>query len=216
MVGDDFPRDITALDVIAEVQNENFERATIEDGIYNHHVAFLDISPAPKPALACEAKSALVLPVSVFAGGITEVGGMRYAATKGGIKSGYHLSKNRKIMNMVDVVNYNNESRTVYISAEIEYLPGKASGYLNARQERVDPGLCGGQQGLFIHPPEGVNKFSVNSSGIVIAREGWFVNAKGHVHGNFPRSKSLNHFKAEILSRWWRERRPEGERQGRV
>ena len=79
---------------------------------------------------------------------------------------------------MIDVVNYNNVERNVYISAEVEYISGKAAGYINARQERVDPGMCGGESGVNIHPPKGVAKFSVKSNGIVVARSGYIVNMR--------------------------------------
>jgi len=83
---------------------------------------------------------------------------------------------------MLDAVNYNDVERTVYVKGEIEYLPGKAEGYIDARQERVDPGLCGGPNGASIRPPKGQTKFTVNSTGIVVARDGYIVNMKGHVH----------------------------------
>jgi len=182
MVDDDFPRDITTLEVSAELQDEKFQRTDTKDGIYNHHIVFMDLSPSPAPAFACEGRAAKMTSPSVYIAGATEVGNMRFAATKGDIKSGYYLTKDRKVTNMIDVINYNNVERTVYVSAEIEYIPGKAPGYLDARQERVDPGMCGGPNGAAIHPPKGVSKFSVNSTGIVVARDGYLVNIRGHVH----------------------------------
>jgi hypothetical protein len=177
MVDDDFPRDIMVLETQSEVQDETFKRADTKDGIYNHHNVFMDLSMPPAGALSCEsAKPHMDLPVSVFMAGATEVGEMTFAAVSGDVKSGYYLTNNRRILNMIDVVNYNNKERTVYVSAEIEYLPGKPAGYLDARQERVDPGMCGGESGVSIHPPKGVQKFSVNSTGIVVARDGYILN----------------------------------------
>lgn len=71
--------------------------------------------------------------------GATETGGMRFAATEGNIKSGYYLPKGRKVMNMIDVINYNDVERTVYVSAEIEYLPGKVPGYLDGKYYDASP-----------------------------------------------------------------------------
>jgi hypothetical protein len=177
MVDDDFPSDITVLETKSEVQDEKFQRADLKDGIYNHHNVFMDLSKAPAPAFSCESgKPHGEIPVSVFMAGATEVGEMTFAATSGDVKSGYYLPKNRRMLNMIDVVNYNNVERNVYVSAEIEYLPGKAPGYLEARQERIDPGMCGGESGIAIHPPRGVQKFSVNSTGVVVARDGYMVN----------------------------------------
>jgi hypothetical protein len=108
--------------------------------------------------------------------GATETGNIAYASKKEDIKTGYYMSKDRKVMNMIDVVNYNNVEKTVYTSSEIEYLPGKAAGYLDTQQQLIDPGTCGGPQGAAIHPPVGVQKFSVNGTGIVIAKDGYILN----------------------------------------
>jgi hypothetical protein len=184
MVDDDFPRDITVLQTISELQDENFKRADTKDGIYNHHNVFMDFAPPPAGAFACDnGQKAATIPMSVFMAGATEAGELTYAAAPGAaVKSAYYLAKNRQIINMIDVVNYNNVERTVYVQGEIEYLPGKQEGYLEARQERVDPGMCGGQKGGQIHPPKGQTKFSVNGTNIIMARDGWFINQRGHVH----------------------------------
>jgi hypothetical protein len=178
MVDDDFPRDITVLETTSHVQDENFKRADTKDGIYNHHNVFMDLAKPPAPAFSCEnGRKALEVPMSVFMAGATEVGELIFAGAPGSsVKSGYYLTKTRQMLNLIDVINYNNVERTVYVQAEIEYLPGKVEGYLDARQERVDPGMCGGQNGAFIRPPKGQTRFSVNSTGIIVARDGYLVN----------------------------------------
>lgn len=184
MVDSDFPADVTVLDTISELQDENFKRADTKDGIYNHHNVFMDFAKPPAAAFSCATgKAPRQLPMSVFMAGATEVGGLSYTAAPGSnIKTGYYLGKDRKVLNIIDVVNYNNVERSVYVSGEIEYLPGKVEGYIDTRQERVDPGLCGGPNGAAIHPPKGQSKFMVNSTGIVAARNGYIVNMRGHVH----------------------------------
>jgi hypothetical protein len=177
LVDDDFPRDVTVLQTFSQVEDENFKRAEISEGIYNHHNVFMDFTKPPPGAFACESgKVPKEAPMSVFMAGATEVGNMTFAAESETIKTGYYLSKGRNMLNMLDVVNYNNVEKTVYITGEIEYLPGKVDGYIDTRQERVDPGLCGGPSGVAIHPPKGVQKFTVNSTGIILARSGYIVN----------------------------------------
>lgn len=185
MVDDDFPSDITVLETVSTLTDENFKRADTKDGIYNHHNIFMDYASPPASAFGCDngRKPAGILPMSVFMAGSTEEGGMTFAAPPGSsVKSAYYLTKDRKILNMIDVINYNNVERTVYVVGEIEYLPGKQEGYLEARQERVDPGLCGGPDGSMIHAPKGQTKFSVNSTNIVFARDGYMINQRGHMH----------------------------------
>ncbi|TID18936.1 putative amidase [Venturia nashicola] len=185
MVDDDFPRDITVLETTSRLQDEKFKRADTKDGIYNHHNVFMDFAPPPASAFACSSgqKPAGLIPMSVLMAGATEDGTISYAARPGAsFKSGYYLSKDRKVLNMIDVINYNDVERTVYVEAEMEFLPGKQEGFLEARQERIDPGLCGGQNGVLIHAPKGQTKFSVNSTGVVAARDGYFINQRGHLH----------------------------------
>jgi hypothetical protein len=92
------------------------------------------------------------------------------------LKTGYYIGNDRKMLNMLDVVNYNNVERTIYAYSEIEFLPGKPEGYIDAGLQLLNPGLCGGEQGVAIHVPKGVQKFHVNSTGIVAATDGYIVN----------------------------------------
>jgi hypothetical protein len=177
LVDADFPKDITTLETLTDLLDEKFQRTDTKDGIYNHHISIMDLGRRPTPGYTCEGKAARVPPFSVYGAGATETGPLRFAAVNASIKTGYYLPKDRKILNTIDVVNYNNVERTVYVRMELEYLPGKAPGYLDVRQERLDPGMCGGpSNGNALRPPRGVSKFSVNSTGIVIGREGYIVN----------------------------------------
>jgi len=123
-----------------------------------------------------------VLPFSVFAAGATEEGGIIYGSKVESVKTGYYVGKKRVLTNMIDVVNYNDVERTVYTATEIEYIPGQPAGYIDTVQQLVDPGTCGGQDGARIHPPRGISKFSVNGTGILMARDGYILNMRGHLH----------------------------------
>jgi len=182
LVDDDFPKDIMLLEAHSEIVTPDFKRATTKEGIYNHHNVFMDMIP-PGVAYGCTTgKPQGQLPISVFAAGATEDGTLRYYAMEGDVKSGYYLEKNRKMMNMIDVVNYHNEEREIYTTTELEYLEGRPEGYMHATQQRVDPGICGGSDGVNIHPPAGQTKFSVASKDIVAQRDGYILNARGHMH----------------------------------
>ena len=152
--------------------------ADIADGIYNHHNVFFEAND-PGTAWGCEGgKGQKQLPISVLAAGATEDGILRYLSESNEVKAGFYLRKDRKILAMIDVVNYNNEERQVYTVTEFEYLEGKPQGYLRASQQRVDPGICGGEDGGAIRPPHGQSKFQVKSQGIVAAADGWVLNAR--------------------------------------
>lgn len=47
-------------------------------------------------------------------------------------------------MNKIDIVNYNNNSRLVYTASEMEHLPGKVAGALDATQDLMNIGMCSG------------------------------------------------------------------------
>jgi hypothetical protein len=183
MVDDDFPRDITVLETTSELQDDTFKRAETKNGIYNHHNVFMDFAKPPTPAFGCDnGKIPATAPMSVFMAGATEDGHLTFgAATGSSVKSGYYLAKDRQILNMIDVINYNDVEKTVYVQGEIEYLPGKIAGYLDTRQERVDPGMCGGPNGAGIHPPKGQSKFSVKGTNIVVTRDGWIINSSKYI-----------------------------------
>src|ERR1700761_641801 len=122
-VDDDFPKDITVLKAASEVQTKDFKRATTEMGIYNHHNVFMDISKPPGILYGCSnGPSKEKVPFSVFAAGATESGSIDFLTQKGDLKTGYYLPNNRKLTNMIDVINYNNEERELYTSTELEYL----------------------------------------------------------------------------------------------
>jgi hypothetical protein len=76
------------------------------------------------------------------------------------------------------VVNYNNEEKTVYIIGEMEYLPGKAAGYLLSSSHTINIGLCTGVNGVDIRPPPGQKRFTVEGKDIIIARNGYFINTR--------------------------------------
>jgi hypothetical protein len=177
MVGDDFPRDITILETHSEVQTPDFKRAGTEQGIYNHHNVFSHMQAA-EPVYGCEKAGPFKfkMPFTVLTAGATENGFVRYFAEDDVVKSGYYLPKDRVVMNQIDVINYNNEEKEVYTSTEFEYLPGKAEGYVESRQYLIDPGMCGGPSGAFIHPPKGQSKFSVKANNIVALKDGWIIN----------------------------------------
>lgn len=181
MAGDDFPKDVTVLETKSDMVNEQFQRADLAEGLYNHHNVFFDTSHAPMAILECGGAPKPGIPVAVFMAGATEVATLKYAVKNGSFKSGFYLGKDDKISIMVDMVNYKNVERTLYSVSEIEYLPGKVQGLLPAEQTTIDIGTCGGQRGNNIHVPKGQTKFSIAGKEISIAQDGWFVNSRKFV-----------------------------------
>jgi hypothetical protein len=176
MAGDDFPRDVTILETKSEIVNEQFKRADLAEGLYNHHNVFYDISHSTTPILQCDTAPKSALASSLFMGGATEVSTTRFAVKDGSFKSGFYLGKNDKISIVVDVVNYRNNERTVYSVSEIEYIPGKIEDLLPAELATINIGTCGDQIGTSIYAPKGQTKFSISGKEITMAQDGYLVN----------------------------------------
>ena len=91
----------------------------------------------------------------------------------------------------VAIVNYNNTPVEIYNALDLEFIPGKPQGYLDSSQAILDPGACtkGAIDGVEVHAPEGVKKYSVNSSALEMTQSGYIMSLSSHMHGG-----SLNLF----------------------
>jgi hypothetical protein len=50
---------------------------------------------------------------------------VKFTSSDGSTNTGYYIGANDHIMNQVDLVNYNEASQKIYITFDIEYVPGK-------------------------------------------------------------------------------------------
>jgi hypothetical protein len=185
MAADDFPRDVTILRTYSEAVDEHGKKVDVIDGLYNHHNVFFDFSANPKAMVSCDGKTPKgVITANVFIGGATEEGDEKYTSEDGKFNSGFYIGKKDKINMGLDIVNYNNQTRTIYIHADIEYIPGKVEGALSSAQQVINLGMCSGFDGVNIHPPAGKSKFKLEGNDIIIAQDGWMISTRGHLHGN--------------------------------
>jgi hypothetical protein len=91
---------------------------------------------------------------------------------------------------MLDMVNYKDVERAVYIKSIMDYLPGKQAGWLEAQQSIINLGMCdGGDQRMKagnIHAPAGVSKFSLKAEKPVeISKDGYIVTAGKYADSMF-------------------------------
>jgi Stress up-regulated Nod 19 len=182
-VGGDFPKDITILYSESGVYDENMKPIEFKDGLYNHHNLFIDTSQPPPAILSCGNGKALTsMPMSYFIRGTADLKSNRYTTADGTFKAGFYVTKDAPVMQMVDVVNYNNDTRTVYTVSEVEYLSGKQEEFLQSISTGIDLGMCNGQTGLDIHAPKGQATFSFEGKEMTFERNGYILNAWGHLH----------------------------------
>jgi hypothetical protein len=181
LVGPDFPRDVLMIDSHSQLANETFEKAIVEDGLYNHHITYMDSSKTVDSWIACEGKPVPEMPVSFFMGAGSEDIDDKYSTANGkSTKFGYHIGKEDRITVGLDVVNYQDRERTVYIVSEMEYLPGMPKDYTHAQSRIVYMGACDGDRARMgaanIHPPKDKKKFVLTGKNdIEIMRDGHLV-----------------------------------------
>jgi hypothetical protein len=106
----------------------------------------------------------------------------RYTTADGSFKAGFYIAKDAPIMQMIDVINYNNDTRTVYTVSEVEFLQGKQPGFLQSVSTGIDVGMCTSQSGLGIYAPKDQLKFSFEGKEMTFERDGYILNAWGHLH----------------------------------
>jgi hypothetical protein len=153
-------------------------KITLSDSrLYVHHTLYADLGHSLIPFLSCGASPAKMIPVSVFMAGGLEAAEFKFAATNSSLQSGYYIGKSANIMVNVDIVNYDNVAKDLYMVSELEYLPGKQTDRLPAQHSVIDIGLCDGQDALNVHAPPGQTKWSIKGSPITVAKDGLLANA---------------------------------------
>jgi hypothetical protein len=101
----------------------------------------------------------------------------RFTSEDGKFNSGFYLDAKSNVMNMIDIVNYNDDPRIVYSISEMEYVPGPIEGALDATQDLLNIGMCSGGSGFNV-PSAGQKQFSFGGKDITIAANGYIVNAR--------------------------------------
>jgi len=178
-VPDDLPRDITLLQG-ANIVTENGKQIILKDGLYNHHNVFWNINKRPPRILTCSnGVGQDILPLSLIMGGATEVGDMTYSDGKS--NTGYYIGKNDKIVFNLDIVNYTNNTREVVSVTEVEYIPGKPTGLMDATQQMISPKMCDGDNSGIISGGRQA-KFTLESKEMTFLSDGILITPKGHLH----------------------------------
>jgi len=202
LVGNDFPRDALILDGTSLLVNETFQPAIVDDGIYNHHTLFTDLNKRPVSWLACNGSPLPEAPGAVFLGSGSDDNINRYNSPDNQIKSGFYVGKKDTIFFGLDVVNYHDRERTLYMVNEIEYYPGMPEGYTHAQNHVVPLGLCDGLLSVMsannIHAPVNEKKFTLQGKNeIEVTRDGHLIATTGHLHdGGLKMDITINGTKA--------------------
>jgi hypothetical protein len=123
--------DCTVLTRKTALQFEDGKEAGPAQGIYVHHIVNRDLSkpenlPVSKCALGQKAASVGAFGSEFLAQGDDSLASaVKFTSSDGSANTGYYIGKDDHVMNQVDLVNYNEASQKIYITFDIEYVPGK-------------------------------------------------------------------------------------------
>jgi hypothetical protein len=179
-----WPRDMTVLKTNSITVYEDDTKADVSNGLYNHHVAVMNLNRGQKMWVNCgkypwldTMVNSMIdnVPGSILVGGSEDKYGNYYSSNDGTFKSGFYVSPNDKIVMTGDLVNYTNQTKKIYVKYEIDYLPGRQPGFDEAGLYMMSPGQCDGQFGM-VKAPEGKKKFILSGSPITITRDGTLLN----------------------------------------
>jgi hypothetical protein len=117
------PKDATILFQNTTLQYENGDLAAQANGVYNHHVAFINMNKFAPMFSSCPAGSVATpftkMPSTIM-GASEEIGSSAYSTPDGKFNSGYYIGKNDKVVMSGEVVNYTNDTKTIYSVSDIE------------------------------------------------------------------------------------------------
>jgi hypothetical protein len=164
----DFPRNVTIIDSKADLFNSAFQKATVADGFYIHHLTFINFNKRAGNWLACDGKPVPELsPWYIFVGAGSETIEWDYNEKTTQVKSGTYVGTADGILLSTDIINYAKEDRDVYAVSEIEYLPGQSKGYAHGEGRQIPMGACDtpdgwkGASSTSIHPGNMKKQFAM-------------------------------------------------------
>ncbi|KAE9980993.1 hypothetical protein EG328_011894 [Venturia inaequalis] len=181
---EDIPRDITVLKSNVTLVYTDGTKADVSNGVYQHH-SYITAATKKLPSwFNCGTSKMLfesLSPGSLFIGGSEDKYGGYYTTPTGDLNSGYYISKEDKLIMNGDVINYTPADKIVYTLNEIEYMPGKAKGLMEASMYVMVPAQCEGQFGI-ISGAGRSPQFSVKGKAMTVTRDATILAFRGHLH----------------------------------
>jgi hypothetical protein len=198
----DFPTDITVLRAVMNIGYDDGTKIGNANGVYNHHVSlaisilygvltisqafFLDMSRSLTSQIGCQGKSIAIPAINSIMGSAADSGGINLNMTSRPT-TGNYIAKGHKILINGDLVNYNNATKEVFMTADVQYVDGKAKGLLETSVHLLPVGTCEsrflGIESLFKRPPKDKKQWSLKGDGLTVKEDGKLVLVRGHLHG---------------------------------
>jgi hypothetical protein len=99
-----------------------------------------------------------------------------YTTPNGQSNTGYWIEKNDKFLANVQLVNYNEQAKRVYITYDLEWVPGKVG--QNTKGVLISISQCG--RGIKTSPNGATNS---TSGKFTFLETGNIITGRGHLHG---------------------------------
>jgi hypothetical protein len=153
-------------------------RARAQTGVYTHHLGFVNImNPLPEITRCSNRNSELPGRMDLFIGSAEETSPGLYKNPTANHTSAYYLSKGTPVLITVDVVNYTNDEKVVYVEADIDYVEGKIPGMAATSVQTWRLAECEGKEDyLVVDIPKGQNKFTLSSKNMTVLQSGYIFN----------------------------------------
>ncbi|KAF1991431.1 hypothetical protein K402DRAFT_459440 [Aulographum hederae CBS 113979] len=182
-----FCDDCTVLLGQASLSFVNGTQADPSRGIYQHHIVLLDMQKYNVPFYICPKQGTPlgVVPQAGFmvSGATAGVEPNLFSTNDPANPSGYSIPKQaepRSYFLQSEVVNYNDAPQDIYVTFEVEYLPGaKLAKYRDTAVSLLSVTGCGWPDYKAV-----INetRYSTSSPTATMPKSGVLLNAKGHLH----------------------------------
>jgi hypothetical protein len=187
----DFPTDVTILIGNMTIHFADGTPISNANGVYDHHAFVIDSSRTPEAHIGCVSGKIPIMPINSIMGNSADVMG---AVAQSGLNltvrpiTGNYVGKGHAVALQGDLVNYNNKTEEVYLTADITYVDGRAKGIWETAVHLVPVGICaaGGGAGLnALVPPKGAKKWTLKDDGFTMQDNGKLMYVRGHMHGTY-------------------------------
>jgi hypothetical protein len=101
-----------------------------------------------------------------------------YTTRDGRLNSGYHMSKADKFMANVQLVNYNKVAKKVYVTYDLEWIPGTVGS--DTKSTLLSVTMCPNARNIRLSDAGPV---STSSGAFTFLESGTILTARGHLHG---------------------------------
>jgi hypothetical protein len=178
---DKIPKGVGLLSTEITVKNKAGKILGIADGIYNHHIAMLDLTKQVEKLVSCPGKGPIAdLPAPVFAGVGEDRGRYIYDSADAKIETAYEIKNTDIIIATIEIINNLKVNQDVFAVLELEYIEGKPK--LPAYSHTLSVSQCEDGPGGYVHPKNGERKFNRTSTPMPVQLDGYIFNVRGHLH----------------------------------